>query len=129
MSDDSKPRSQARPLWQQKGQDEKDELGEQSSIGSDAGDTRSDLKAQAARFLWEEEVRNASTEKKIEFLKTKGLDHDEIQELLRAAESTDEKPVVPPIASKEEILVGILKNYNSSSLVDLMNLGKICTSP
>ena len=126
MSDDSEPRSQARPLWQEKGQDEKDELGEQSSIDSDVGDTRSDLKAQAAKFLREEEVRNAS--KKIEFLETKGLEHDEIQELLGTAESTDEKPVAPPVASEEEILVGILKNHNINSLVDLMILGKICTS-
>lgn len=117
MSDDSKPKSQTLPSWQQTGQDEKDEPREQSSTGSDVGDTRSDLKARAAKFLDEEQIRNASTERKIEFLERKGLDHDEIQELLGAAGSTDEKQLAPPVASKGEVLVGILSNITAASLL------------
>ena len=127
MSDDPKSESQAIPSWQQKGQDEKDEPAEQSSIGSDAGDTRSDLKARAASFLDHEEIRNASTERKIEFLSRKGLDNDEVQELLGAAESRDEKQVAPPVVSKGGTLVGILSNPYSSSFVELTITGKIGT--
>ena len=114
-------------MWQQQGFDEKDELGEQSSIGTDVGDTRRDIKARAAIFLDKEEIRNASTQRKIEFLERKGLDHDEIQELLGAAGNMDETKVPSPVASKGNNLVGILSNHNSSSLVDLKVTGEACT--
>ncbi|TAQ85660.1 hypothetical protein B7494_g6005 [Chlorociboria aeruginascens] len=53
--------------------------------------TREPVIEQAKRFLEEEEVRNATTNKKIEFLEGKGLRREEIQKLLgisRNAEAT-----------------------------------------
>jgi hypothetical protein len=43
---------------------------------------RTTIVEQAKKFLEEDEVRNASTDKKIAFLESKGLKDDEINELL-----------------------------------------------
>lgn len=53
---------------------------------------------QAKKFLEEDEVKNASVEKKVAFLKTKGLTEEEITELGVLLHSTDSpSPKVTPL--------------------------------
>lgn len=51
--------------------------------------SRETIVAQAKKFLEEDEVQNASTDKKIAFLETKGLTGAEIQELLGVTRNTE----------------------------------------
>jgi len=75
------------PSWQPKSKDEaakvEDKLDEKSAPESTASEpTRATLLEQARKFLQEDEVRDATTDKKIAFLESKGVRSEEIQELL-----------------------------------------------
>ncbi|RDW75684.1 hypothetical protein BP5796_06505 [Coleophoma crateriformis] len=93
-SEDKKP---GVPAWQleasQKPASTPEIAAEPSASGpeSHAEPNRATILEQAKKFLEEDEVRNASTDKKIAFLESKGLESQEIQELLgvkRNAEAT-----------------------------------------
>jgi hypothetical protein len=63
--------------------------------------TREKVLEQAKKFLEEDEVKDASTDKKVAFLESKGLQGEEIQSLLgvsrneEASKSTSTSPVSP----------------------------------
>ena len=80
MSDsDSGTKKPGVPSWQlQSKATESKEAGEPAAKPS----SREAVIEQARKFLEEDEVRNASTDKKIAFLEGKGLESDEITELL-----------------------------------------------
>ena len=73
------------PSWQRK--DAKGSLGDtEPSQDSTGRETRTELVEQAAKFLENEDVRIASDEQKWKFLKTKGLNDDEVRGLLGTAQ-------------------------------------------
>ncbi|KAI0010633.1 peroxisomal membrane anchor protein conserved region-domain-containing protein [Xylariaceae sp. FL0662B] len=82
------------PSWQQS----------QSQSQSQAGSTTNDSESQdvldhARKFLDDENVKNASVEKKTEFLKSKGLDSAQIQGLLEEAGEGTQAPNVQSAAN------------------------------
>jgi len=94
MSDsDSSPTKGGVPSWQLK-------LKETTPTEGDTEPeppSREKVVEQAKKFLEEDAVRNASTEKKIAFLESKGLQNEEIQTLLgitRNPEATSSTPQV-----------------------------------
>ncbi|OTB01614.1 hypothetical protein M426DRAFT_63789 [Hypoxylon sp. CI-4A] len=79
------------PSWQQ-AQPDKDAASETDhSQNADADATEVTLE-QARKFLRDETVRDSGVEKKIEFLKSKGFDDDQIQQLLKEAEEDAQTP-------------------------------------
>lgn len=74
------------PSWQQQsgsGKADADQPASSPSPSSDApASTRQDLLDQASRFLEDESIRDSPTDRKISFLESKGLNPDEIQQLL-----------------------------------------------
>ncbi|KAL2219498.1 putative peroxisomal membrane anchor protein [Thermoascus aurantiacus ATCC 26904] len=98
----------------------------------DAPDTasRATLLEQAARFLRDEAVRDAPTDRKIAFLESKGLRSDEIQKLLgvtRNAEATsqekrdDQTPSPTPSESSSEASSSSSETPSSSSTSSSQN--------
>ncbi|TGO87294.1 hypothetical protein BPOR_0236g00170 [Botrytis porri] len=84
MSDsDSETKTPGVPAWQLKSE-EKGEAGQSSEPQPTAIEplSRTAVIEQARKFLEEDDVKNASTDKKIAFLESKGLEGDAIQELL-----------------------------------------------
>ncbi|EEH23053.1 hypothetical protein PABG_05264 [Paracoccidioides brasiliensis Pb03] len=88
MSDDSKPKGPVIPSWQLPAPD-KTASGITTSTTAPTADgnktetsSRNTLIEEALRFLKDESIRDAPTDKKISFLETKGLRNDEIQKLL-----------------------------------------------
>ena len=80
MSDsDHGEKKAAVPSWQLKTEDESAKEEERPAPESP---TRETIIEQAKKFLEEDEVRNASTDKKVSFLESKGLRVEEIQDLL-----------------------------------------------
>jgi hypothetical protein len=80
MSDsDHREKKAAVPSWQLKTEDESAKEEERPAPESP---TRETIIEQAKKFLEEDEVRNASTDKKVAFLESKGLRVEEIQDLL-----------------------------------------------
>ncbi|KAI1388460.1 peroxisomal membrane anchor protein conserved region-domain-containing protein [Hypoxylon trugodes] len=83
------------PAWQQV----------QKEAGPETGDTQ-DIDAtevtldQARKFLRDENVRNSSIEKKAEFLKSKGFDDAQVQELLEEADQDTEASNPPSTTTK-----------------------------
>jgi hypothetical protein len=67
------------PSWQLKSKDEHAKAEEKPAPEAPSRET---IIQQAKKFLEEDEVRNASTDKKIAFLESKGLRSEEIQDLL-----------------------------------------------
>ncbi|KAL8760513.1 MAG: hypothetical protein Q9184_003311 [Pyrenodesmia sp. 2 TL-2023] len=59
-----------------------------ASAITNASSSRAALVEQASRFLQEDEIKDAPTERKISFLETKGLTQDEIRELLPSPTDT-----------------------------------------
>lgn len=84
-SDDTKAKPSV-PSWQTKSTDETPKEDQQSPSEPQ---TRESIIKQAKRFLEEDEVRDASTDKKIAFLESKGLQGDEIQQLLGVSRNTE----------------------------------------
>ncbi|TGO34994.1 hypothetical protein BHYA_0174g00190 [Botrytis hyacinthi] len=80
MSDsDSEAKSPGVPAWQLK-RDEEQSTESQATATEPL--SRTAILEQARKFLEEDDVKNASTDKKIAFLESKGLEGDDIQELL-----------------------------------------------
>ncbi|KAJ5923757.1 hypothetical protein N7454_009002 [Penicillium verhagenii] len=86
MSDSTKPPSI--PSWQRQSVSSTDQSPSQSPSPSPSSDdapaltSREDLVNQASRFLEDESIRDSSTDRKVAFLESKGLNSDEIQQLL-----------------------------------------------
>ena len=88
------------PSWQLQSKPTDTEEAQQAPESS----SRQTMIEQAKKFLEEDEVRNASTDKKIAFLESKGLKSEEITELLgvtrnpeaSAAPPSQVRPQVPP---------------------------------
>ncbi|KAJ5540991.1 hypothetical protein N7494_006067 [Penicillium frequentans] len=86
MSDSTKPPSI--PAWQRQAASPADQSPSQSPSPSPSSDdapaptSREDLINQASRFLEDESIRDSSTDRKVAFLESKGLNPDEIQQLL-----------------------------------------------
>ncbi|KAF5869306.1 putative peroxin 14 17 protein [Botrytis fragariae] len=80
MSDsDSETKHPGVPAWQLKGDEEQSSESQATAIEPLS---RTAILEQARKFLEEDDVKNASTDKKIAFLESKGLEGDDIQELL-----------------------------------------------
>jgi hypothetical protein len=77
-------RKPAIPEWQRQSREPAATPEESSSDNATGADdsSRSALLDQATKFLHDESIRDASTDRKIEFLESKGLQNDEIQKLL-----------------------------------------------
>ncbi|KAJ5173368.1 peroxin [Penicillium capsulatum] len=84
-----------------------------SSDDAPASTSRQDLVDQASRFLEDDSIRDAPTDHKIAFLESKGLDSDEIQQLLGVSrnaeasstspESQHQGPETPPTSEQSEV--------------------------
>jgi hypothetical protein len=59
--------------------------------------SRASIVENARKFLEDEEVKNATTDKKIAFLESKGLDSDEIHELLGISRNTEASNPQPSV--------------------------------
>ena len=108
MSDSTKPKANTLPSWQraETAEDEKQrEVVNQSPESRSRAKDSGDLSKQALKFLDHDEIREASIDRKIEFLEKKGLASDEIQRLLevsrerntREAEPTDDAGEGPSV--------------------------------
>lgn len=87
MSDSDPEEKAGIPPWQTKAVPESAKPEE--SVPAQEEQSRETVIAQARKFLEEDEVRDASTDKKIAFLESKGLRNEEIQELLGITRNTE----------------------------------------
>ncbi len=98
MSDsDHEEKKAAVPSWQIKAEDESAKEEEKPSPESP---TRETIIEQAKKFLEEDEVRNASTDKKVAFLESKGLRAEEIRDLLGVIKNPEASSEVGPPRSR-----------------------------
>jgi hypothetical protein len=88
MGDSDAAKKPGVPSWQLTVKNEPTESGEREDPTADEPSREVVIK-QAQKFLDEDEVRSASTDKKIAFLESKGLRSDEIQDLLGVARNTE----------------------------------------
>ena len=97
MSDSDPEKKVGIPAWQTKAASASAKPEE--TVPAQEEESRETVIAQARKFLEEDEVRDASTDKKIAFLESKGLRNEEIQELLgitRNAEASNTSEVRTP---------------------------------
>lgn len=87
MSDFDPEKKAGIPAWQTKAASESAKPEEIAPAQKE--ESRETVIAQARKFLEEDEVRDASTDKKIAFLESKGLGNEEIQELLGITRNTE----------------------------------------
>ncbi|KAH7357108.1 peroxisomal membrane anchor protein conserved region-domain-containing protein [Rhexocercosporidium sp. MPI-PUGE-AT-0058] len=87
MSDSDPEKKSGIPSWQTKGALEPAKPEEPAPAQDEQ--SRETVIAQARKFLEEDEVRDASTNKKIAFLESKGLRNEEIQQLLGITRNTE----------------------------------------
>ncbi|KAG4427273.1 hypothetical protein IFR05_017245, partial [Cadophora sp. M221] len=87
MSDSDPEKKAGIPSWQTKAASESAKPEE--SLPAQEEQSRETVIAQARKFLEEDEVRDASTDKKIAFLESKGLQNEEIQQLLGITRNTE----------------------------------------
>ncbi|OJJ76560.1 hypothetical protein ASPBRDRAFT_39049 [Aspergillus brasiliensis CBS 101740] len=100
---DSKPKPSSIPQWQQPNNATNTDTNSESTSSPPSDDTsRSTLIEQATKFLEDESIRDAPTDRKVIFLQSKGLREDEINTLLgisstpKASDTTEEeKPASP----------------------------------
>ncbi|BCR96526.1 peroxisomal membrane protein PEX14 [Aspergillus luchuensis] len=87
---DSKPKPSSIPSWQQPNNASNLNTDNSESTSSPTSDdtSRSALIEQAAKFLEDESIRDAPTDRKVTFLQSKGLREDEINTLLGITSST-----------------------------------------
>ncbi|OJZ91644.1 hypothetical protein ASPFODRAFT_38763 [Aspergillus luchuensis CBS 106.47] len=87
---DSKPKPSSIPSWQQPNNASNPNTDNSESTSSPTSDdtSRSALIEQAAKFLEDESIRDAPTDRKVTFLQSKGLREDEINTLLGISSST-----------------------------------------
>ncbi|KAJ6096453.1 hypothetical protein N7486_007199 [Penicillium sp. IBT 16267x] len=134
MSDSKKPPSI--PAWQRQAASPAEQPSSQSPSPSPSSDdapaptSREDLINQAARFLEDESIRDSSTDRKVAFLESKGLNSDEIQQLLGIsrnleatssnASTTDdtaqETPQTSSASSETEVTPSLPVTAQSSSI-------------
>lgn len=96
MSDPSEAKQASVPQWQQQQQQESGSSesvnGEstvpEASQTTDSPPSRSSLVEQASRFLLEDGIKDAPTERKVAFLETKGLTQEEIRKLVPSPTET-----------------------------------------
>ncbi|RAK85880.1 peroxisomal membrane anchor protein [Aspergillus costaricaensis CBS 115574] len=96
---DSKPKPSSIPSWQQPNSASNPNTDNSESTSSPTSDdtSRSALIEQAAKFLEDESIRDAPTDRKVTFLQSKGLREDEINTLLdisttpKASDTTEEE--------------------------------------
>ncbi|OJI86099.1 hypothetical protein ABZX51_002295 [Aspergillus tubingensis] len=96
---DSKPKPSSIPSWQQPNNASNPNTDNSESTSSPTSDdtSRSALIEQAAKFLEDESIRDAPTDRKVTFLQSKGLREDEINTLLgisstpKASDTTEEE--------------------------------------
>ncbi|KAJ5755528.1 hypothetical protein N7533_005071 [Penicillium manginii] len=110
---DSSSKSPSIPSWQrQSGAAPADQSSSSSSSPSPspssddapAPTNREDLLTQAAKFLEDESIRDSPTDRKVTFLESKGLNSDEIDQLLgitRNAEATSTTPTAAESKTQE----------------------------
>lgn len=84
---DGKQKPLGIPSWQKSTEPSKG-----AEEASSTPDSREEVVAQARRFLDDDEVKDASREKKIAFLESKGLQKEEIETLLGGNSTTSEAP-------------------------------------
>lgn len=92
---DSSQKKQQVPSWQQK---LKETTPTEGDAGAPEAASRATIVEQAKKFLEEDEVRDASTDKKIAFLQGKGLKRDEINELLGVERNVEASPTVSEVS-------------------------------
>ncbi|RAH59575.1 peroxisomal membrane anchor protein [Aspergillus piperis CBS 112811] len=87
---DSKPKPSSIPSWQQPNNASNPNTDNSESTSSPTSDdtSRSALIEQAAKFLEDESIRDAPTDRKVTFLQSKGFREDEINTLLGISSST-----------------------------------------
>lgn len=96
MSDsDSSEKKPAAPSWQTELKNSTPTEGDSETQSPN----RESLIDQAKKFLEEDEVRNASTDKKISFLESKGLNNEEIQSLIGITRQADASGPAPSTVS------------------------------
>ncbi|CRK20862.1 hypothetical protein BN1723_012175, partial [Verticillium longisporum] len=101
MGDSDDDKSSGIPSWQKRDQSEQPSS-ESSSATQDPSSDSSPIEV-ARRFLQDDEIKDASRERKLEFLKTKGLEEADIEKLLGPADTTtttatpaqDQEPTQP----------------------------------
>lgn len=107
MSDPSEPKPPSIPTWQRQQQPPSpsadDEAQPQTpdtpTESPSESSSRSNLLQKASKFLEDDEIRAASTERKASFLESKGLTSDEVQRLLDAPPA---KSDTEPVAKQEQ---------------------------
>jgi hypothetical protein len=87
------------PLWQLKSTSPSSDT-ESQTPAPETSPTRAQIVENAQKFLLEDSVKDASTEKKIAFLEGKGLERREIQELLGISRNV-ESSSLPSVYSPE----------------------------
>lgn len=115
MSDSSKPKSESTLSWQEASKaDDQQELRASRdpnvNNNADAETLEGDLVEQASKFLEHDEIKDASNERKTEFLKKKGLPGDEIQKLLRDSRDPPDEETESNSTPREGALA---RNLNS----------------
>lgn len=86
--DNNQPPAASIPAWQQEAKaSAASETQEEQSTQQDDHDQQLQV---ARRFLDEDEVKSASREKKVQFLKTKGISDGDIEKLLGQSETVSE---------------------------------------
>ena len=110
MGDPSKSRTETTPSWQQASKaDDPQELraSKDPSVhnNTDAEGSEDELLEQASKFLEHDEIKDASNERKIEYLKKKGLATERIHKLLGDLRDSSVEKTGSKTSSKEEALV------------------------
>jgi len=110
------------PSWQLKSKNESPKAEEKSAPEPPSRET---IIEQAKTFLEEDEVRNASTDKKIAFLESKGLQNEEIQGLLGIARNPEaSSEVCRHLPCRRALL-----NSLDSTVTTYTTISSISTSP
>ena len=120
MADKSKGAASI-PTWQQQKAEDvangAQEANEESS--TEATSPRSTLLEQAARFLEDDAIKDASTEKKREFLMEKGLSEEEMQDLF------DRQASGAPVSAPASTTAGDLKTIYDSRKAPSLSRGPV----
>ncbi|RAK96269.1 peroxisomal membrane protein PEX14 [Aspergillus ibericus CBS 121593] len=100
---DSKPKSSSIPQWQQPNNASNNDSDSASALSPTSDETpRSELIEQATKFLEDDSIRDAPTDRKVTFLQSKGLREDEINTLLgisptsKPSDTTEEEKAASP---------------------------------
>ena len=115
MSDPSKSRTENTRSWQQASKaDDPQELraSRDPSVynNTDAEGSEDDLVEQASKFLEHDEIKGASNERKIEFLKKKGLATERIHKLLGDSRDPSVEKTESRTSPQEDALVRDVKS-------------------